>query len=111
MRNICFVNNYKSYSWVPWKRKIQFSNNIYINFSNNKFKFCKSYISIHIDRYNGRRILNCLMAHPDFDKMLDKHLPANTLRSMRDIVDNLQKKVSYVTKVKKKICLQKYGQK
>ena len=33
------------------------------------------------------------MAHQDFDKMLSKHLPANTLRNIKDIVENLKAKV------------------
>ncbi|CAC5385590.1 unnamed protein product [Mytilus coruscus] len=41
-------------------------------------------------RFNGRRILATLMSHPDFNKMLEKHLPANTLRSIKDIVDNIR---------------------
>ncbi|KAK3093087.1 hypothetical protein FSP39_010926 [Pinctada imbricata] len=43
-------------------------------------------------RYNGRKILSLLMSHPDFDKMLSKHLPANTLRNIKDIVENLKAK-------------------
>ncbi|XP_052097642.1 TOG array regulator of axonemal microtubules protein 1-like isoform X17 [Mytilus californianus] len=38
-------------------------------------------------RFNGRRILATLMSHPDFNKMLEKHLPANTLRNIKEIVD------------------------
>ncbi|XP_056020659.1 TOG array regulator of axonemal microtubules protein 1-like isoform X15 [Ostrea edulis] len=43
-------------------------------------------------RYNGRRILSILMAHQDFDKMLSKHLPTNTLRNIQDIVEGLKTK-------------------
>ena len=47
-------------------------------------------------RYNGRQILYLLMTHQDFDKMLSKHLPANTLRNIRDIVETLKVKVRYI---------------
>ncbi|XP_078314786.1 TOG array regulator of axonemal microtubules protein 1-like isoform X3 [Crassostrea virginica] len=43
-------------------------------------------------RYNGRKILYILMAHQDFDKMLSKHLPANTLRNIQEIVEGLKTK-------------------
>ncbi|GFR83234.1 protein FAM179B-like [Elysia marginata] len=43
-------------------------------------------------RYYGRKILYILMSHQDFDKMLTKYLPANTLRNIQDIVDNLKQK-------------------
>ncbi|XP_062617825.1 TOG array regulator of axonemal microtubules protein 1-like isoform X2 [Saccostrea cucullata] len=43
-------------------------------------------------RYNGRRILYTLMVHQDFNKMLSKHLPANTLRNIQDIVEGLKTK-------------------
>lgn len=44
-------------------------------------------------RYNGRRILASLMSHPDFNKMLEKHLPANTLRNTKEVVENIRTKV------------------
>ena len=34
-----------------------------------------------------------LMTHQDFDKIMSKHLPANTLRNVREIVENLRIKV------------------
>lgn len=34
-----------------------------------------------------------LMAHQDFDRMLSKHLPANTLRNVQEIVEGLKTKV------------------
>ncbi|XP_071163843.1 TOG array regulator of axonemal microtubules protein 1-like isoform X44 [Mytilus edulis] len=43
-------------------------------------------------RFNGRRILATLMSHPDFNKMLEKHLPANTLRNIKEVVDNIKNK-------------------
>ncbi|KAK3737948.1 hypothetical protein RRG08_028572 [Elysia crispata] len=43
-------------------------------------------------RYYGRKILYILMSHQDFDRMLTKYLPANTLRNIQDIVDNLKQK-------------------
>lgn len=33
------------------------------------------------------------MAHQDFDRMLSKYVPANSLRNIQDIVDNLRQKV------------------
>lgn len=38
-------------------------------------------------------MLHFLMTHQDFDKMLAKHLPSNTLRSVKDIVEGLKVKV------------------
>lgn len=52
--------------------------------------------SIFFGRYNGRKILYILMAHQDFDKMLSKHLPSNTLRNIQEIVEGLKTKV-YLT--------------
>lgn len=46
-----------------------------------------------ISRYYGKKILYQLMSHQDIDKMLTKYLPANTLRSVQDVVDNLRQKV------------------
>ncbi|XP_046334281.2 TOG array regulator of axonemal microtubules protein 1-like isoform X4 [Haliotis rufescens] len=43
-------------------------------------------------RYYGKKILYQLMSHQDIDKMLTKYLPANTLRSVQDVVDNLRQK-------------------
>lgn len=44
-------------------------------------------------RYYGRKIFYMLMAHQDFDRMLSKYVPANSLRNVQDIVDNLRQKV------------------
>jgi hypothetical protein len=35
-----------------------------------------------------------LMNHEDFDRMVTKHVAANTLRNVQDKLDNLKKKVS-----------------
>ncbi|XP_021373812.1 TOG array regulator of axonemal microtubules protein 1-like isoform X3 [Mizuhopecten yessoensis] len=43
-------------------------------------------------RYNGRKIFSILMVHQDFDKMLTKHLPPQTLRNVVEIVDTLRTK-------------------
>ncbi|BFZ12426.1 hypothetical protein BsWGS_15464 [Bradybaena similaris] len=43
-------------------------------------------------RYYGRKIFYMLMAHQDFDRMLSKYVPANSLRNVQDIVDNLRQK-------------------
>ncbi|XP_033734245.1 TOG array regulator of axonemal microtubules protein 1-like isoform X1 [Pecten maximus] len=43
-------------------------------------------------RYNGRKIFSILMVHQDFDKMLSKHLPPQTLRNVTEIVDTLRTK-------------------
>lgn len=43
-------------------------------------------------RYYGRKILWLLMSHQDFDRMLTKYLPANTLRNIQDVVENLKHK-------------------
>ena len=44
-------------------------------------------------RYNGRKMLYMMMSHQDFDKMLSKHLPANTLRNVKEIAESLRVKV------------------
>lgn len=46
-----------------------------------------------VDRYYGRKIFHMLMSYQEFDRMLSKHLPANTLKSVSDIVENLRVKV------------------
>ena len=33
------------------------------------------------------------MSHQEFDRMLTKDLPANTLRNLQDVVENLKSKV------------------
>ncbi|KAL4238308.1 hypothetical protein ACF0H5_003020 [Mactra antiquata] len=43
-------------------------------------------------RWYGRKMLHLLMTHQDFDKMLSKHLPANTLRNVKDLVESLKVK-------------------
>ncbi|XP_069117055.1 TOG array regulator of axonemal microtubules protein 1-like isoform X2 [Argopecten irradians] len=43
-------------------------------------------------RYNGRKIFSILMVHQDFDKMLSKHLPPQTLRNVTEVVDTLRTK-------------------
>lgn len=43
-------------------------------------------------RYHGRKMLYTLMTHQDFEKMLAKHLPANTLRNVKDVVEALKVK-------------------
>lgn len=41
-------------------------------------------------RFYGRKMLHMLMTHQDFDKMLAKHLPSNTLRSVKEVVEQLK---------------------
>ncbi|XP_064623563.1 TOG array regulator of axonemal microtubules protein 1-like isoform X2 [Lineus longissimus] len=43
-------------------------------------------------RYYGRKIFYMLMTHQDFDKMLSKHIPTGTYRSIQDIIDSLRAK-------------------
>ncbi|ELU00497.1 hypothetical protein CAPTEDRAFT_186424 [Capitella teleta] len=43
-------------------------------------------------RYNGQCILSMLINHDDFDRMITKHLPSNTLRNVQDKLDSLKKK-------------------
>ncbi|XP_059143119.1 TOG array regulator of axonemal microtubules protein 1-like isoform X2 [Physella acuta] len=43
-------------------------------------------------RYYGRKILHMLMAHQDFERMLPKYLPANTLRNVQEVVENLKQR-------------------
>ncbi|CAB1335104.1 unnamed protein product [Coregonus sp. 'balchen'] len=43
-------------------------------------------------RYQGRRMLLFLSSHPDFDKMLEKYIPAKDLAPIRDTVFTLKTK-------------------
>lgn len=52
--------------------------------------------SVALCRYNGRKILWLLMSHQEFDRMLTKYLPANTLRNIQDVVESLKSKVSHL---------------
>lgn len=36
------------------------------------------------------------MSHQEFDRMLTKYLPANTLRNIQDVVESLKSKVSHL---------------
>lgn len=44
-------------------------------------------------RYQGRRMLLFLSLHRDFDKMLEKYIPAKDLAPIRDTVFILKTKV------------------
>lgn len=74
-----------------WDVKYWYSCLIYLAFE--MFSIPSTCISFFLWRYNGRRILYTLMAHQDFDRMLSKHLPANTLRNVQEIVEGLKTKV------------------
>ncbi|XP_053924161.1 TOG array regulator of axonemal microtubules protein 1 [Cuculus canorus] len=43
-------------------------------------------------RYYGRKMLFSLMAHPDFDKTLEKYMPTRDLPYMKECVSNLREK-------------------
>ena len=43
-------------------------------------------------RYNGQKIMYTLMAHDDFEKMLNKHVSASMLRNIQDKLDTLKRK-------------------
>uniref|UniRef100_A0A8C2TJZ1 TOG array regulator of axonemal microtubules 1 n=1 Tax=Coturnix japonica TaxID=93934 RepID=A0A8C2TJZ1_COTJA len=43
-------------------------------------------------RYYGRKMLFCMMTHPDFDKTLEKYVPAKDLPYIKEFVNNLQQK-------------------
>ncbi|XP_041469429.1 TOG array regulator of axonemal microtubules protein 1-like isoform X1 [Lytechinus variegatus] len=43
-------------------------------------------------RYYGRKILFNLMHHEDFDRLIEKHVPAKNLKSIKDILENLKNK-------------------
>ncbi|ESP02820.1 hypothetical protein LOTGIDRAFT_212335 [Lottia gigantea] len=43
-------------------------------------------------RYYGRKIFYNLMSHPDFDKMLNKHVNSSTLRNIQENLDALKQK-------------------
>ncbi len=44
-------------------------------------------------RYYGRKILHIVYDHPEFDKLVSKHVPSNLLKDVRDTVENLRTKV------------------
>ncbi|XP_075700053.1 TOG array regulator of axonemal microtubules protein 1 isoform X1 [Rhinoderma darwinii] len=43
-------------------------------------------------RFFGRKMLHYLMSHPDFDKMLEKYIPAKDLPYIRDLIKQIQAK-------------------
>ncbi|XP_075048668.1 TOG array regulator of axonemal microtubules protein 1 [Mixophyes fleayi] len=43
-------------------------------------------------RFYGRKMLHYLMSHPDFDKMLEKYVPAKELPYIKDIIKHIQSK-------------------
>ncbi|XP_031458201.1 TOG array regulator of axonemal microtubules protein 1 [Phasianus colchicus] len=43
-------------------------------------------------RYYGRKMLFCMMTHPDFDKTLEKYVPAKDLPYIKEFVNNLHQK-------------------
>ncbi|XP_025907294.1 TOG array regulator of axonemal microtubules protein 1 [Nothoprocta perdicaria] len=43
-------------------------------------------------RYYGRKMLFSMMTHPDFDKMLEKYVPAKDLPYIKECVSNLRQK-------------------
>ncbi|XP_065604887.1 TOG array regulator of axonemal microtubules protein 1 [Cyrtonyx montezumae] len=43
-------------------------------------------------RYYGRKMLFCMMTHPDFDKTLEKYVPAKDLPYIKEFVNNLRQK-------------------
>ncbi|KAL9952340.1 hypothetical protein ACROYT_G039583 [Oculina patagonica] len=43
-------------------------------------------------RYYGRKILHIVYDHPEFDKLVSKHVPSNLLKDVRDTVENLRTK-------------------
>lgn len=45
-------------------------------------------------RYYGRKILHIVYDHPEFDKLVSKHVPSNLQKNVRDTVENLRTKVS-----------------
>uniref|UniRef100_G1NM34 TOG array regulator of axonemal microtubules 1 n=1 Tax=Meleagris gallopavo TaxID=9103 RepID=G1NM34_MELGA len=43
-------------------------------------------------RYYGRKMLFCMMTHPDFDRTLEKYVPAKDLPYIKEFVNNLHQK-------------------
>ena len=48
-----------------------------------------------VSRYYAQKIFFLLMSHEDFDKMMHKYVPSQTLRDIQDKLDTLKKKVSH----------------
>ena len=44
-------------------------------------------------RYYAQKIFFLLMSHEDFDKMMHKYVPSQSLRNIQDKLDTLRKKV------------------
>lgn len=61
-----------------WKNNQQFNLFFY------QFCFC---------RYYGRKIFHIIYDHPEFDKLVSKHVPSNLQKNVRDTVENLRTKV------------------
>ena len=51
------------------------------------------FVVLFYSRYYGQKILYMLMSHQDFEKMMNKHVPASTLRNIQDKIDSLKRKV------------------
>ena len=45
-------------------------------------------------RYYGRKILHIVYDHPEFEKLVSKHVPSNLQKNVRDTVENLRTKVN-----------------
>ena len=52
---------------------------------------------IYFFRYNGQCIIHLLMSHEDFDRMLKKNIPPNSLRNVQDKIDMIRRKVKEYT--------------
>jgi len=47
-------------------------------------------------RYHGQKILHGLMMHEDFDQMMTRNVPPDTLHSISDKLESLKRKVQVI---------------
>lgn len=52
------------------------------------------FVCICFRRYYGRKILHIVYDHPEFEKLVSKHVPSSLQKNVRDTVENLRTKVS-----------------
>ena len=66
----------------------------------NKLRFVSVCVDIVrlacVIRYHGQKILHGLMMHEDFDQMMTRNVPPDTLHSISDKLESLKRKVQVI---------------
>lgn len=80
---------YTDWPWVKQRQFLKYKTSFY-NCLREVAAFCS------IFRYYGRKILHIMYDHPEFDKNVTKYVPSNLQKNVRDTVENLRTKVTFV---------------